>query len=456
MNIRKKVIFAMTVVAACIVSCKKQEAGPVFPEITDEFQYLGEDNYYLGYNSAEYPGSATLEFKTNLAWHFECEEASEWFDISPVSADAPAKTTTFKVTVSVRSEAAKSAAITLSAKGKSKDFSQVIRLNISNLKPCTTSRISDDMYFSTGCAGRTTSVQQGFDFNEDKSIMYFSQVTSGHRNTIGWGPRTRLTKDPAVTPNMMTLYYYSHANNIRYEKGSDGADYLWIGNYGTINSESKYTSPQILSRIKLQKGKALKPEDASENFYFGVKNLHASFDLPNDQISIYAGYKVKVYRLSEVLKTPVTTVTLEAITYGGDDAPDPRRTYTPSIKAHDCRTLTPLYSFSYNYSPKSWQTYCIHNGKAYFFTCKTNIDGWAYKSVIDIIDFKGNKVKADIYQPFSMDLESLVQYGFTDAETKYMENEGILIRDGVMYLMYTAKNKEGIRRPLVFNLAIPE
>lgn len=37
-----------------------------------------------------------------------------------------------------------------------------------------------------------------------------------------------------------------------------------------------------------------------------------------------------------------------------------------------------------------------------------------------------------------------------------MENEGIIIRDGVMYMMYTAKDAEGTRRPVVFNLAIPD
>ena len=75
-----------------------------------------------------------------------------------------------------------------------------------------------------------------------------------------------------------------------------------------------------------------------------------------------------------------------------------------------------------------------------------------YQSVIDIFDFKGQPVKTDIKQPFADNLDDLIRYGLTDADTKYMENEGILIRGGVLYLLYTAKNKDGFRRPVIFQL----
>ena len=324
------------------------------------------------------------------------------------------------------------------------------------MKSCTVTGISDDMIFSMGCAGRTTSVTQGFDFNADGSMMYYSQVTSGHRNTVGWAPRVQLTTD-TKTATFMTLYYYSHGNNIHYEKGSDGADYIWIGNYGTRNSENTYNNPQVLSKIRLQAGSTIRNSDAVDNYYFGVRNLHASFDVEHDQLGIYAGGVVRIYRLSEVLAVPVTSVTLEtSLTYGGEGAPDAEWTGTPTIKAHDCRSIKPLHTISYSYAPKGWQTYCIYGDRIYFFLNNGNpVNGMAFRSVLDVVGTDGRKIYSDIFQPFADNIDDLKRYSMTDDATRYMENEGIVIRDGVMYLMYTAKNEAGIRRPVVFNFAKP-
>lgn len=439
----------LILVAMAAVSCSPDEKE--VPQ-TDVFRYHGKNALQL---SPDVPSK--FSFETNLPWHIEVPGDVTWLDIDPESGDPKGETSSFEVSLVASGTGSMSTTIKLVIESSVSNKKKEIKVSYSALPPCTVSYVTDDMIFSSHCAGRTSSVCQGFDFSADHSMMFYSQVTSGHRNTLSWGPREQLSTTTETYP-YMTLYYFSHANNIHYEKGADGADYLWLGNYGTRNSENGYTSPQILSKVKLVKNAKVKNYQADDNYYFGIKNLHASFDVAHDQLAIYSGGAVKVYRLSDVLKVPVTDVTLESeLTYGGEGAPDAEYTGKPTIKAHDCRTLTPIYSFKYSYSPKGWQTFCISGDRAYFFLNNGDpVGGLAYRSVLEIVDFKGNVLKPNIFQPFADNIADLSRYGYTDDTAKYMENEGIIIRDGVMYMMYTAKNAAGIRRPVVFNLAVPE
>lgn len=344
--------------------------------------------------------------------------------------------------------------IILSAKDIDRDW-------VPDLKPIWSTSITDDMYFSTCAAGTSTSVQQGFDFDVATNTMYYSQVTGGYRNTISWRTRVNLTTSTALAPNIMKLHYFSHGNNIHYEKAEDGS-YIWIGNYGTRDSEEKYTSPQTLARVKLVNGATVRNTETTENWFFGPKNIHASFDVENDQLAIFSqsdNYTVKIYRLSEVLAVPETTITLpNAITYGGGTekkSPDPEWSGKPVVKVHDCSKLKPLHSFTYRYTNygRGWQTYCLHGGKVYFYLFySTSSTGMAYQSVLDVFDLQGNRLAADIVQPFADNIDDLSRYNFTDVATKYMENEGILVRNDALYLLYTAKNAAGFRRPVIFQL----
>lgn len=334
-----------------------------------------------------------------------------------------------------------------------------------DMKPCSVTSITDDMFFNTALAGTYTSVSQGFDFNDNKSLIFFSQVTSGYKNTIGWTRPVPITASNTVAPSRMTLLYFSHGNNIRYEKGKDGNDYIWIANYGTRDSEDKYTNPQILSRIRLAAGTTFRNTQATDNYYFGTKTLHAAFDVPNDRIAIFSqldGYRLRIYRLSDVLSAPLEEVTLpETLTYGGGTskvAPDPEWTGKPTVLCHNCTKIQPLHTLIYNYpqAGRGWQTYTIADGRVYFFLFyKKSTNGMTYQSVIDILDYNGNYIRKDVLQPFADNLADLEKYHLTDRDYRYMENEGIIIRDGVAYLLYAAKMKNDgleVRRPVVFQI----
>lgn len=321
--------------------------------------------------------------------------------------------------------------------------------------------VTDDIIYSSGCGSTYTSVQQGFDFTTDDDYVYFSQVHNGGLNTIGWGPRTQISKSFDVTPNRMNLKFFSHVNNIYVEKrGSD--KYVWIGNYGTRKDDGDYTAPQIVSVIKLEKSKTMKNVEATENYYFGIRNGHQSIDWKNDQIAIFNGSKVVVYSLSAVKATPVTKVTLASeVTYGGGTSSEPEFTGFPVVQAHDCRTLTPLYTFSYSTSGRGlvWQTWCIADGRAYFFMGLTPTStGYYAESVIEVVDMKTGKILAEkVKQPFANNIPAFERYGFTDSSKNYVENEGIIIRDGKLYLLYscivTRPNSSfsvDPRRPVIF------
>lgn len=340
------------------------------------------------------------------------------------------------------------------------------------LKYCSTeNRITDDMLFSSVCAGTTSSVSQGFDWYEPDDMMFFTQVSSNYKNTVGWTKRVAKVMSTATCRYKMVLKYFSHGNNFWIDKKGENY-YIWIANYGSRDpSDFKYRSAQILSRVKLVNGATVLNTDATDNYYFGTHNIHASLDRDNDLLAILGDNKqVKIYKFSEVLTAPVKDITLPyAITTGGDKASagsetgDPEWTGKPKVTAHDCTKLTPRYTFTFNYSQagfnRGWQTFCIKDGKAWFFNfdkSTSDSDNGIYDSVIDIISYNGTVLKKGIYQQFCRDYDNMERLGFTDKTVHYFENEGIMIRDGVLYLMYTAKNKNGIRRPVVMRFSMDD
>ena len=459
----KKILSVLCVVCTLIItfSCQKKE-----PEVIETFTLTSAKQINLsGYGQTD-----LIKFKSNVAWRIDFSEgASSWLSVNKTSDKYVSYLRFFEVTLTAEPNdtgVPRKAEITIEY--GSQGSYQIISVEQGvkeGMKPCTVTSITDDIIFSTSPSGTSTSVQQGFDFNEDASMMYFSQVTSYYYNTISWTPREQITTSTTLAPNKMKLYFFSHGNNIHYEKGSDGGDYIWIGNYGSRDSDGKYVNPQILSRVKLANGTVVRNTETKDNYYFGTKTIHASFDVKNDRLAIFSypddGYIVKIYSLSAVLNTPVTNVTLPvAITYGGGSSGDAEvKNVKPVVSCHDCSSLKPLYSFAYKYSSegRGWQTFCISENRVYFFLFLSNSSTeMAYQSVLDVFDLSGNVIKKGILQPFADNMNDLKRYGFTDDYYKYMENEGIIVRNGVMYLMYTAKvqqnptDKVGFRRPVVF------
>lgn len=454
---RKLAGIVMAVAVLATASCKKEST-----KTQEVFYYSGPVTLEAAIGGQDF----NLNFRTNCNWELQIPAEAGWIKANTTSGNGNGTAKAFTVLLTVEANGGKEAReASLKICYGNKGLNKIIKVHQnsqSSMKGCNVTSITDDILFSTIPSGTSTSVQQGFDFNADMSMMYFSQVTSGYKNTISWTPRVAITGSTTLATNKLTLLYYSHGNNIHYEKAADG-DYLWLANWGTRDSEGKYTNPQVLSKIKLENGKTYRPADAAESYYFGTKTIHASFDVENDHIAIFSqgdNYTMRIYKLSEVLAAPVKDITLRyTLTNGGSEngktSPDPEYKGTPTVKAHDCQSLTPVATFTNNYTTtRGWQTYCLHGDKVYFFlfTKPSNpaVTGMYYQSVIDVFDFKGNKVRGDILQPFADNMQDLNRYGFTDDATRYMENEGIIIRNGILYLLYTAKNTAGFRRPVIF------
>lgn len=454
----KKISLWFAAILTLCVSCKKAT------EDQPEVFYISEKDIPT---SIDYIGEKfTLSFQCNKQWNISCTEP--WVSAAISSGDGEGSTKYFRIPITVKandSESSRDATLRIEygSDGHFRDVA-IHQGAKSSLKSCTVDSITDDILFSTAPAGTSTSVQQGFDFNEDFSTIYFSQVTAGYKNTISWTNRA-VTDSKALAQNTMILLHFSHGNNIHYEKAADG-EYLWLASWGTRDSEGKYTNPQTLARVKLAKGTTVRPQDVKDHYYFGTKTIHASFDEKNDQLAIYSqgdDYMMKVYKLSEVLATPVSTVTLKyELTNGGSEngktSPDPEYKGKPTISAHDCSGLKPIAQFIYKYTTSyAWQTFTLHDGRIYFFLADKKMNpapnGMYYQSVINVLDLQGNVLKSNIYQPFADNMPDLIRYGFTDDETKYMENEGIIIRDDMLYLLYTAKDKTGFRRPVIFRFS---
>lgn len=451
LNRFSRILLLLVCVASLpLCSCTKEE------ETYEESFSYARKSYNMGMKAS----SQEITFTTNCNWEITTPADVDWVSVSPSMGNGNGTKERFKVILSVTgndSGKSRSAVLTLSYGSGKKSYN--LEVNQKFLGSCLVKNITDDMIFSTVPSGSSSSVQQGFDVDWENDVMYFSQVSGGYKNVISWAKRQQFNNSTSTASDKMTLMYFSHGNNIRFESKS-GTDYIWIGNYGTRDSDDNYTGPQILSRVPVKKGATVKNTETTENYYFGVKNLHASFDLDNDLLAIYSqqdSYTMRIYRISDVLRTPVSDVTLKySITYGGGSnkpAPDPEWSGKPVVKAHDCTTLTPLHTLKYNYvaNGRAWQTYCIYNNKVYFFTIYKNPkNGMEFQSVIDVLDFEGKMLRSDILQPFADNIDDLVRYRFTDEATAYMENEGIIIHDGVLYLLYSAKNAASFRRPVIF------
>lgn len=450
------------------VSCGKSSGDDPDPgpdPVTDEemFEFKGS----VSRDTSWYGGSdMKLEFTTDCAWRVQTSEGSAWLSSDKTFGRKPEGKTDYTLSLTVKqnkSSKERKASVTIMYGTHSK----AVKVTVvqSGMPVISTSSITEDMFFSTCCARTTTAVQQGFDFDPEDDMVFFSQVNSAYRNYISWRNRVRLTTSGDKATNSMTLMYFSHGNNIYIDKDSNGDRYVWIANHGSrSDDDGKYRNGQVMSRIKLKSGETLRSFDTEENYYFGTHNIHASFDPDNDRMALYSlspedDYNLSIYKLSDVLAAPEKTVTLKyEIVRGGMTSPDAEWRGKPVVRVHDCRDLKPLHSFRYKYTEygRSWQTVCLSGNRVYFFLLyQKPKNGRSYQTVMDILDLDGNIIRQDVLFPFSDNINDLAKFGYSDNDTTYLENEVMLIKNGIAYFSFsTQNNKDEIRRPLVFNFAL--
>ncbi|MBQ0080268.1 MAG: BACON domain-containing protein [Alistipes sp.] len=459
-----KIFIIISSISILSFSCSKSNDSqdePVIPTGEEIFEILGEKTFTSSWQGE----TQSLTFKTNVKWSLRTDSGSSWVSYSSSGA-TPTETKEYTVELIPRenhSAKTRSASLILSYGADPKTTH--IYVNQSGMPVCTAEKVTEDMFFSTCCAYTTTAVQQGFDYDPEDDMVYFSQINNAYRVYVSWRPRVRLTKDTSKAPSHIQLDYFSHGNNISIERDKAGNKYVWIANHGTKSaSDGKYRYGQVISRVKLEDGKIVKSWETTDNYYFGTHNIHASIDWDHDRFLLYSlsdedNYSVAVYKLSDVLNAPQKTVELkyEVVRGGEAKSGDPEWKGKPMVNVHDCRALKTISKFSHRYylNNRGWQTVYLYGDKIYFFLLySTPQNGRSYQTVLDVLDLNGNVIKSGIDMPFSDDIEGLAKYGYATNKDMYLENEVFLIKNGVLYLSFSTQgNADEIRRPLVFNFA---
>lgn len=310
--------------------------------------------------------------------------------------------------------------------------------------------LQEDMIYSVGTLKTTSSVMQSFDFDPACDLIYYTQLNNQYRIYVSWG-----RPDSSYTEGFMELHYFGHGSNFSIEAEGDKR-YIWITNYASKGADDAYWQSQIVSRVPIEAGAVVKPWDTEENYYFGEKNIAVAADFANGLLStlnISSG-RMTTYRLDQMRALPVEEITLEPLIYGGAKSPDPLTNATLTVKARDCRRLTPVGEFTITRTKGiSWQGFDICGDLIYQAQGNGNGTNYGTPSNGYVLIFK---VDGTVVQPRTRvvaldNLRLLDSLGITD--TGYMEPEGVKVRNGVMYCGYANKNSQNVRRATILKFS---
>lgn len=280
-----------------------------------------------------------------------------------------------------------------------------------------------------------------------------------------------------IPSDKMTLFYSSHPTGMAIESTREGA-YVWIGNYATQYNTIRYDGAQTFSRIKYTSGISHMPFDADvEHFWFPHDgSFNVALDQKNDLLAVSFYYtsqdlktisidrnrsrRVRIYRLSEIMATPLTDVTLPTKWIrGGSGAPHPTSdTITVTQRLHDLSHLQPVAEIGTHtggnnperINSTAWQGFDIDNGIVWF--AEGSGHSGAY---ITGYDFQGNIIHHRTLIKASMPCEEWETYKLC-AHNMQCENEGVHVHKGYMYINLFCKRPDTGIRTNVLKFKLPQ
>lgn len=325
-------------------------------------------------------------------------------------------------------------------------------------------KFSNDNIYSRNTFLRSDYAMQTFSIGSDGSIWY---TQSGENNDKQRHQLNLVHAQPNKGTNVMTaqsevmiLEYFGHGTNTDVQEvGNDR--YFWLGAYGSANSKGQYWTERLVARVKYEKGKTKKTNEADDYFYIGdYTDMHPAVDSDNDILTInYADPKNStrrsfvMYKLSDALKAPKKTFPIVCTDGHASNNPLSTNKITVNVSCRDLTTLTPLAKMSFakqGYGESGaiyydWQGFDVYKDKLYYFEGQSNYNlnnsndpnqefSHAY---VTIFDFKGKIVEKRTKVAFVSDRKILKDIGVS--EWGALEAEGVKIHKGKMYLGFTAR-----------------
>jgi hypothetical protein len=320
--------------------------------------------------------------------------------------------------------------------------------------------LSEVTVLTSGTWLQNTTVMQSFGLPGD-GTMYAVQVAgSGQKHKLN-------VTHKGITSNSdktkMVLTFFGHGSNMVVERDDAGADWLWIGNFGTNTYYKREapdnvhcTSNQTVARIRYAPGTELRADDVTDQWYIpGWKNVHAAIDFDARQIAFF-GYNsngssgfFRVYDLDAALALPKKTVTLALQIVRGPSEDHPLTPQSFQSTVHDLSALTPLATiplvsatwkgYPCNFGTGDNQGFEIREGRIYHFHGAGN-DGdtsKACESVVSVFDIATGTLLEQHRVMAVASIPDLAAAGLTDYG--FMESEGIKIYGETLYLGYATK-----------------
>ena len=338
-------------------------------------------------------------------------------------------------------------------------------------------------------------VTQGFDFYNDEFI-YFSQMLYNGADAKTTDGKAYDRKGVSVIPfyfktgkqgDYMTFQCSGHGQGISVES-VDGKDYIWLGNYGSLNDNATngFSQSQTISRVEWDLNKkSLYPWDITDHYtYISSGSYNHSFepavDAKNNHLAVRAyntasekmddgknhqPLYIRTYNLNDAkqlsqksikLPNPITTI----------DEKDKKITnYQPEIKIKDLAELTPIDEMKTHSGEFPTQGFDIDNGLLYAIgggptAIDKTLDSsdikpgkYNYKSQIQInvYTYNGDLVgkyylqtsKANDGYLVNTDFDDMVNEkdagNFVNWNIGYFEPEGIRVREGKLFINMAVK-----------------
>ncbi|MEG0807822.1 MAG: Ig-like domain-containing protein [Alistipes sp.] len=355
------------------------------------------------------------------------------------------------------------AIVTASAQGVS------ARVEVTVCSDLSTTGISEPFLaaqiYSMGNYLKSNAVIQGFDLARDGTIYYMQLAGSNAHQLLVVQAKPNKSGFTSSCEGAMTLQYFGHGTNYAMEENSDGI-YLWVGCYASMTTNPadaryrQYWNNQTIARVKYEPEKIIIPKQCATQFYMGsYKEIHPAIDEKNDVLAINfptshptEPRRFRMYRLSDAMALPLSTVTLQELTYGGGTSTDPQVTEAPKILVRDLRKLKPLGEFGIpntalapspdDLSHYAWQGFEVDSGLIYYAEGEGNNNasvGSPSVAYLTIFDFEGHLVERRTKVSIASDLATLTSLGIT--ASGYMEAEGVRVRNGQLYLGFASRDK---------------
>ncbi len=314
-------------------------------------------------------------------------------------------------------------------------------------------------------------ISQQFDFDKHGNIYYVELIQSERQYFVNIFKvaKKHLNHSPQKTlykGDSMSVIFSGHPTGFAIEDTPDGP-YIWICNYASKLRNKHYWLSQTISRMKFIPNTMRMPDDEGvEHFWFphrsdinialDTKHNLAAFsfyytheDEIKKNIDMKRNRRIRVYKLSDILKSPLEEVTLPQKWYrGGDGAPLPYDSVNVTLKLHNLTHILPIAEVGTHRAGNSlkindgpWQGFDVDKDIIWFSEGNTKtgtyITGYAFDNSIAS---RRTKVLSSDYCP------EWDKYGICDSAKHQYENEGVRVWKGHLYLgMFTRKTGNGYR-----------